>query len=90
VPRLRPGELVDLADAQVRLRIQVPLRVPVHHNGAPTVRKDSENEGDGPTAVYHLTCRKEDRIAICHNITIAALDFQRFVLSDHQGQDKVP
>ena len=82
----RAGQLVALSDAQVRLRIQVPRKVPVCHNGTPTVGHDSEEGFDGethsPKTVHHVTCQKEDRITICNNITIAALDFHRFVFSD--------
>jgi len=81
------GTLVALPDAQVRLRIQVPQKVPVCHNGTPTVGRDSELGLDGethrPRAIHHVTCQKDDRIAICHNITIAALDFQRLVFREH-------
>jgi sRNA-binding carbon storage regulator CsrA len=89
--RLQPrtGDLVDLSDAQVRLRIQVPRKVPVRHNGTPTVGHDSEEElgGEthGPKTVHHITCHKDDRIAICNNITIAALDFHRFVFGEHSS-----
>lgn len=82
-PRAPTGKLVELSDAQVRLRIQVPRKVPVRHNGTPTVGSDSEEPLDGepqrPTAVYHVTCHKDDRIAICNNITIAALEFHRHI-----------
>jgi len=90
VPRPRPGELVELADAEVRLEIEVPRKVPVRHNGAPPLRQDSQHgldgETDAATAVYHLTCKKDDRIAICHNIIIAALNFHRFTPSEPEGQ----
>ena len=46
---------------------------------------DSEKKLDGATEassqVYHITCGKEDRITICHNISVAALTFYRFVFS---------
>ena len=81
----RTGDLVELSDAQVRLRIEVPRKVPVCHNGTPTVGHDSEDgaggETRGPKTVHHVTCDKEDRITICNNITIAALNFHRFVFS---------
>ncbi len=80
------GELVELSDAQVRLWIQVPRKVPVCHNGTPTVGRDSEEgfggENHSPKTVHHVTCHKEDRITICNNITIAALSFHRFVFSE--------
>jgi carbon storage regulator CsrA len=85
--QLETGTLVALPDAQVRLRIQVPHKVPVRHNGTPTLGRDSAEILDGethtPRAIYHVTCRKDDRIAICNNITIAALNFQRLVFRDH-------
>ena len=85
-PRTQPrtGKIVDLSDAQVRLRIQVPRKVPVCHNGTPTVGLDSEERFDGENrslkTVYHITCHKNDKIAICNNIIIAALAFQRSIL----------
>ena len=83
----RTGERVEISDAQVRLRIQVPRKVPVCHNGTPTVGLDLEEgfggETHGPKTVHHVTCHKEDRITICNNITIAALDFHRFIFSEH-------
>ena len=73
--------------ARGRLRIQVPRKVPVCHNGTPTVGYDLEEgfggETHGPKTVHHVTCHKEDRITICNNIIIAALDFRRFVFSEH-------
>jgi len=79
----RTGEIVDLSDAQVRLRIQVPRKVPVRHNGTPTVGLDLEERFDGEDrsskAVHHITCHKNDQIAICNNIIIAALGFHRSV-----------
>lgn len=79
----RAGKLVEISDAQVRLRIQLPRKIPVCCNGTPTVELDSEETVDGashtPKAVHHVTCHKEDRIEICHNITITALNFHRFV-----------
>ena len=85
-PQPRTGNLVELSDAQVRLRIQVPRRVPVCHNGTPTVGLNSDegfdSETHGSTAVHHVTCQKDDRIAICHNITIAALEFHRLVFRE--------
>jgi sRNA-binding carbon storage regulator CsrA len=82
----RPGKTVEISDAQARLRIEVPPKVPVRCNGTPTAGVDSQETPDGsahvPKQVYHITCHKEDRITICHNITIAALNFQRFVFSE--------
>ena len=83
--RPQTGKVVEISDAQVRLRIQVPRKIPVRFNGTPTVGLDSEKRLDGathtPKAVHHVTCHKEDRITICNNITIATLDFHRFVSS---------
>ncbi len=82
----RTGKLVEISDAQVRLRIKVPRKIPVCRNGTPTVGLDSEERLDGETqtskAVHHVTCHKEDRITICNNITVAALSFKRFVFSE--------
>ena len=84
-PRTRPrrGEIVDLPGAQVRLRIQAPRKVPVRHNGMPTVALDSHgtsrDEKGNSMAVHRVTCHKNDRIAICNNIIIATLGFRRSV-----------
>ena len=79
----RTGKLVEISDAQVRLRIQVPRKIPVRCNGSPTVGFDLEERLDGAThpakTVHHVSCQKEDRITICSNITIAILSFKRFV-----------
>ncbi|MCD4727408.1 MAG: carbon storage regulator [Pirellulales bacterium] len=86
-PRMRSGEIVDIHDARVRLQIQTPQKVPVCHNGTPVVgsvlEKGDGGETDGPKMMYHITCRKEDRIAICRNIIIAALDFHYFVSNEY-------
>jgi len=83
----RPGECVKISDAQVRLRIQVPRRIPVRCKGTATVEQVSEERFDdgtfASTAVHHITCHTEDRITICNNITIATLDVHRFVFSEH-------
>jgi sRNA-binding carbon storage regulator CsrA len=82
----RPGRLVEISDAQARLRVEVPPKVPVRCNGTPTVGVNSQETVGGATQsstqVYHITCRKEDRITICHNIIIAALNFHRFVFAE--------
>jgi len=86
--RTRPGqgEILDVADAQVRLRIQVPRKVPVRHNGTPTAALDSQetlhDEKSGSKAVHCITCHKNDRIAICNNIIIATLGFSRSASSE--------
>lgn len=81
--RPRPGRLVEIPDAEARVRIEVPQKVPVCCNGTPTVGIDSEDGLDvatrTSTAVHQIVCRKEDRITICNNITIATLGFHRFV-----------
>ncbi|MEA1950823.1 MAG: carbon storage regulator [Planctomycetota bacterium] len=81
------GRLIDIPDAQIRLRIQVPQKVPVCHNGTPIVGIDLIEKSDGEThnskAVHHVTCHKDDQIAICNNIIIATLDFNRFAFSEH-------
>jgi sRNA-binding carbon storage regulator CsrA len=82
----RPGKLVEVSDAQARLRLEVPPKVPVRCNGKPTVGVDSQESRDGaapaPKQVHHITCHKEDRITICNNITIAALNFHRFIFAE--------
>lgn len=93
-PRRQEGECVPLSDVLVRLRLRVPDKVPVRHNGAPTAGCDGQDSSagqpEGPYKVYHVTCRKEDRIAICNNITIAALDFHRFVASQGERRSEPP
>jgi carbon storage regulator CsrA len=83
------GKIVEIPDAQVRLRIQVPPRIPVCCNGRLTAATDAEVAGDGEEprtamAVYRVTCHKNDRITICNNITIAALDVHRFVVNERK------
>ena len=41
----RPGRLVEVPDAQVRLRIQVPQKIPVCCNGTPLVGLDPHGAG---------------------------------------------
>jgi carbon storage regulator CsrA len=76
------GRASLVSDAQVRLRIQVPRRVPVCLNGTPTAGLDSEERPSDAThtttALHRITCRLEDRVTICKNITIAAVAFRRF------------
>lgn len=78
----RPGRISDVSDAQVRLRIKVPRRVPVCLNGAPTVGFEWRPEPHGADhrsmMLYRITCRREDLVSICKNITVAALAFHRF------------
>jgi carbon storage regulator CsrA len=78
----RPGRISDVSDAQVRLRIKVPRRVPVCLNGTPTVGLESQSEPNGASQrsmmLYRITCRREDLVSICRNITVAALAFHRF------------
>ena len=83
--RSRPqaGKLVELSDAWVRLKIRVPRRIPVRCNGQPVTGTESTSTDDGKTAatsvVHHIVCHKEDRITICNNITVAALDVLQFI-----------
>jgi carbon storage regulator len=82
--RSRPqtGRLVEISDALVRLRIQVPPRIPVRRNGEPIVGFEPEQPGSSAVAasiVHHVVCHKEDRITICNNITVATLDVQQFI-----------
>jgi carbon storage regulator CsrA len=82
----RPGTLSEVPDAQVRLHIRVPRRVPVCLNGAPTLGLESEpgfGEVPGGTmAEYRLNCHQEDIVTICRNISVAAVGFLRFVPAD--------
>ena len=82
----RPGHLVELAEAQVVLSIQVPRRVPVCLNGAPTVGRGAEQPPgaaqEPATAVHHITCRQTDLITICKNISVAPVAFYRFVFAE--------
>ena len=84
-PAPRSGKLVEISDAVVRLRIQVPRKIPVCCNGTPSVGADSEDSSgsEPPTSksVHHISCRKEDRITICNNITVATLNIERFIPS---------
>jgi carbon storage regulator CsrA len=82
----RAGKVVDIPDAQVRLRIEVPQRIPVCCNGEPSVGLDSQEkyETHPSKAVHHVICHKGDRITICGNITIATLDFHRFVSCEYK------
>lgn len=81
-PQPRPGKVSEVSDAQVQLRIKVPRRVPVCLNGAPTAGLDLQQAAPGPdsasVAQYRITCRQEDLVTICKNITVAALAFHRF------------
>jgi carbon storage regulator CsrA len=83
--RQRPqaGKLVELADAWVRLKIQVPRRIPVRCNGQPVRETKSIHTDDEQTVassvVHHIVCHKEDRITICNNIMVAALDVLQFI-----------
>jgi len=84
--RPRACDRVVISDAQVRLRIQVPPKVPVCLNGKPTVGVRSEDEAPADSraarSVHRVTCRKDDRIAICNNIMISALRFHRMASSE--------
>ena len=75
----RPGELVEVSGAVVRLRIVVPRKVPVCHNGAATIGCEVDMPENGTKTVHVVTCRNEDRITICNNISVAALGCHRFV-----------
>lgn len=84
--QMRPGRVVAVPDARVRLRIEVPAKIPVRWNDtllAPAHTAPSTGETTQPAKqVHYVCCRKEDRITICHNITVAALNFFRFVFFD--------
>lgn len=75
----QPGELVELSDVAVQLRIELPPKIPIRHRGESLVGTDGLTENGVATSVYRVTCHKEDRVTICNNIVIAALDFRRFV-----------
>ncbi|MCL4204830.1 MAG: carbon storage regulator [Pirellulaceae bacterium] len=85
-PRVQTGKLVEIADARVRLRIQVPQRIPIRRNGQPVMGfEPTDANGERPAAssvVHHIVCHKEDRITICNNITVATLDVQQFIPLD--------
>jgi carbon storage regulator CsrA len=85
-PRQQTGKLVEIADARVRLKIQVPHRIPIRCNGQPVVEFEPMDAGGGRPAaasvVHHIVCHKEDRITICNNITVATLDVQQFIPLD--------
>ena len=79
----RPGRVVGISGIVMHARIQVPRKVPVSHNGKPTVGRDLEEaEGGSPKTEYCIACYEEDRITICNNISIAVLDFHRFACTD--------
>ncbi len=82
----RSEDRLVIPDAQVRLRIQVPPKVPVCLNGKPTRAVNSEGDAPPETpagrSVHRVTCRKDDRIAICNNIMISAIRFQRVSASE--------
>ncbi len=81
-PQQRQNRVL-LPDAQVQLRIQVPPKVPVCVNGkailAVESRAGTSPETHAPRSVYRVTCRINDRIAICNNIMISAIKFHRVV-----------
>jgi len=81
----RPGTLSQVPDAQVRLCIRVPRKVPVCLNGTVTLGLESEpglgDAAGNTTAVYRITCHQEDIVTICRNISVAPLGFLRFVPS---------
>lgn len=86
-PERKPGGTVAIRDGRALLEIRTPPKVPVTHNGAPAVGSAATihaGDGERQIVVYRLTCRNEDRISICRNIIIAALDFKCFVFDDAQ------
>lgn len=86
--QVRAGRTVRIPDAQVRLRIEVPPKIPVRCNGklsrgtggAQSTRRTTS----APKEVHHISCRAQDQITICHNIMVAAVDFVRFVFFDQR------
>ena len=81
-PRIR-GEIIQVADARVRLSISVPARVPVHWNGTSVPPVTSEtltnDDEDSLASVHRVTCEYDDRVTICYNITMAVQECQQFV-----------
>jgi carbon storage regulator CsrA len=80
-PAYQPkGQLVRISDAKARLRIRVPPRIPVCHNATPVLAAEVDKwiggTADASSLVYRITCHQEDRITICNNIVIVALDFR--------------
>ena len=86
--RRRDGRIVDVSDATVHVRIQVPVKIPVMRNGTRLTDGQTDEHADSPdeprSVVHYVTCRKEDRITICHNITISMLDIHRFIPARQQ------
>ncbi len=84
------GKLVRIPDAEARLRIEVPQKVPICHNAKPVlaadVEKRSDVAADVSSLVYRFTCRQDDRITICSNIVIVAMDFHHFVFLDRRDR----
>lgn len=90
--RPRAGTLTKIDDAEVCLRIHVPPRVPVRLNGAPTAQAtesaaDDRGSGDA-MAMHRITCRPEDVITICGNISVAPVGIFRFVPADASQPDE--
>ena len=85
-PRRSSGAIVDIPEARAILQIQTPPKIPVRHNGTPIagsfLEESKGGPGQQPKMAYRINCVKEDRIAVCHNITIAILDFYQFVFDE--------
>jgi len=81
--RPRAGECVKIPNARVRLRIQVPKKIPVRFNGILSAPLDPGLTPHPAThetmSVYRITCREDDRVAICNNIVVVTLGVHRFV-----------
>jgi carbon storage regulator len=78
-----PGRLVEVPDAEVRLRIEVPPKIPVLCNGKPIEGHPSATTSDSQRragkTVHYVTFRKEDRVTICGNIAIVAAGVAQFI-----------
>jgi len=84
-PPAPEGELVEIQGALVRLRIELPPKIPISLNGERLGQAiAAPGDGSSSTALrsaHLLTCHQEDRIVICGNIVIATLEFHRFVFA---------
>jgi len=86
-PPVREGSLVAIPSAAVRLRIQVPQKIPVCLNGSPTAGREAAEKAErNATVVHHVTCRQEDRITICRNMTVVTTGFEIFVWHKSQPE----
>jgi carbon storage regulator CsrA len=82
----REGRLVRIPDARIRLKIELPAKIPVQCDQRSITHLDAVPSCDGATngakVSLNVTCQDEDRITICHSIVVATLDCQRFIPAD--------